>query len=92
MIRSFRHRGLRRLYERGVSRDIRADHVSRVRRILLHLETAHQLRDLDAPEYGLHPLKGDRRGTWAVKVSGNWQVTFKFENGEFFDVHYEDCH
>ena len=92
MVRNFRHRGLKQLHESGIHRGVRADHVSKLRRILFHLDTAHQIHDLDAPGYGLHPLKGARKGTWAVKVSGNWRITFKYKDGEFHDVDYEDYH
>jgi toxin HigB-1 len=67
-------------------------HISRIRKILALLETAETLEDMDLPGLGLHPLRGDRKGTWAVKVSGNWRITFKIQNGEAFDVNYEDYH
>ena len=47
---------------------------------------------MDLPGLRLHPLKGNRKGTWAVKVSGNWRITFKIQNGDVFDVNYEDYH
>jgi proteic killer suppression protein len=48
--------------------------------------------DMDLPGLGLHPLKGNRKGTWAVNVSGNWRITFKIQNGDTFDINYEDYH
>ena len=92
MIRNFKHKELGRLYESGSVKGIKPDHVGKVKRILFHLDTAHQIRDLDAPGYGLHRLKGDRKGIWAVAVSRNWRITFRFEEGEFYDVNYEDYH
>ena len=67
-------------------------HVNRIRKILALLETTETLEDMDLPGLGLHPLKEDRKGTWAVKVSGNWRVTFKLQNSDVFDVNYEDYH
>ena len=92
MIRNYKHRGLKQLYERGITKGIHPEHVGKIRRVLLHLDTAHHIRDMDAPGYGLHPLKGDRKGEWAVKISGNWRITFRFEKGECYDVDYVDYH
>jgi len=60
--------------------------------MLALLETAENLEDMDLPGLGLHQLKGNRKGTWAVKVSGNWRITFKIQSGDAFDVNYEDYH
>jgi proteic killer suppression protein len=92
MIQSFKHRGLKRLYEENNSRGINPQHVKKIRRILFHLDNATQMKDMDAPGYALHPLKGERQGEWAVSVSGNWRITFRFHAGEFFDVDYIDYH
>jgi proteic killer suppression protein len=92
MIQKFKHKGLKRLFESGVSSGVDPQHVDRVRKILALLETAETLEDMDLPGLGLHPLKGNRKGTWAVKVSGNWRITFKIQNGEAFEVNYEDYH
>jgi Plasmid maintenance system killer protein len=64
----------------------------RLRKILALLETAETIEDMDLPGLGLHPLKGNRKGTWAVKVSGNLRITFKIKNGDAFDINYEDYH
>ena len=56
------------------------------------LENAVTVQDMDAPGYDLHPLKGDLKGHWAVKVSGNWRLTFRFENGNAYVVNYQDYH
>jgi proteic killer suppression protein len=92
MIHNFRHKGLKRLFESGISAGVNPQHVTRLRRILALLETAETLDDMDLPGLNLHELKGERKGTWSVKVSGNWRVTFKIKQGDAIDVNYEDYH
>ena len=92
MIQKFKHKGLKRLFESGVSSGVDPQHVDRIRKILALLETAETLEDMDLPGLGLHPLKGNRKGTWAVKVGGNWRITFKMKNGDAYDLNYEDYH
>jgi len=92
MISKFKHKGLKRLFESGLSSGVNPQHVLRIRKILALLETAEDLEDMDLPGLGLHALKGERRGIWAVSVSGNWRITFKLQNGEALDVDYEDYH
>ena len=92
MIQKFKHKGLKRLFESGISSGIDPQHAARIRKILALLETAETLEDMDLPGLGLHPLKGNRKGTWAVKVSGNWRITFKIQRGDTFDVNFEDYH
>ncbi|MGO9740172.1 MAG: type II toxin-antitoxin system RelE/ParE family toxin [Roseiarcus sp.] len=92
MISSFRHKGLRRLFEEDDRAKISADMVSRLRIILFALEEAESIEDLDQPSFRLHPLKGDLKGSWAVTVRANWRVVFRFENGNAFDVDLVDYH
>lgn len=92
MIQSFRHRGLRRLYEDDDRSRVYQDHVPKLRRILTQLKYATRIEDMGLPGFGLHPLRGDLRGFWAVKVSGNWRVIFRFEEGDAYDVDYVDYH
>lgn len=92
MIRSFRHKGLKRLYEADDSKGVRSEQADRLRRILGNLDQAQQPADLDLPGYRLHPLKGARKGVWSVTVSGNWRVTFRFEGTDVAGVNYEDYH
>jgi len=92
MIQNFRHKGLKHLFESGISVGVNPQHVSRLRKILALLETAETLGDMDLPGLNLHELKGERKGTWSVKVSGNWRVTFKIKQGDSFDINYEDYH
>lgn len=87
-----RHKGLRRLFEKDDARLVSASLVRRLRQILSDLHYARQPGDMDIPCYRLHPLKGDRKGQWSVRVSGNWRVTFRFLNGEAVDVDLVDYH
>ncbi len=89
----FRHKGLRALHEwDNAARGLPAGLVPRLRRILLRLQEATHPRDADAPGFRLHPLKGDRAGQWSARVSGNWRVVFRFEDGEAVDVDLVDYH
>ncbi len=92
MIRSFRHKGLKRLYERDDRRGIHPDLVPRARTILAHLDEAETIEDMDLPGFRLHPLKGDRKGFWSVSMSGNWRIIFRFEDGDALDVEFLDYH
>ena len=92
MIGSFRHKGLQEFFETGNKRGIRPELASRLGRRLDVLEAAQQLSDIDAHGFSLHRLKGDRQGEWAISVSGNWRITFRFAGGEADDVNLEDYH
>lgn len=92
MIISFVHKGLERFYRNGKTSGIQAKHVQRLRLILTNLDQAESADDMDLPGLRLHPLKGSRKGTWAVTVSGNWRVTFKFTGRDVEIVNYEDYH
>lgn len=92
MIRTFRHRGLERFYTAGSLRGIPAQHAARLERLLDRLDAAQVPTDMRLPGYGFHPLKGRRKGTYAVSVSGNWRLTFRFEAGDAVDVNLEDYH
>lgn len=92
MIRSFKHRGLKRFYETESKAGIDAKHVGGLKIILARLDASIRPEDMKLPGFGFHPLKGKRKGTYAVKVSGNWRVTFRWEGADAVDVDYEDCH
>jgi proteic killer suppression protein len=92
MIRSIRHKGLRRLYEDDDPRSLTAEHQVKLRDILARLDAATTVADLDLPGFGLHQLKGDLKGLWAVTVRANWRVIFRFEEGDALDVDYIDYH
>ena len=92
MIKSFKHKGLKRLFETGQTYGVNPQHTDRLRKILALLETSETMDDMDLPGLNLHNLKGKRKNTLAVKVSGNWRVTFKLRNGDILEVNYEDYH
>jgi proteic killer suppression protein len=92
VIQKFRHKGLKELFDYGTAFGVNPHHVKRLRQILALLETAETIKDMDLPGLKLHELEGKRKGTWAVRVSGNWRVTFKIQSGDVFDVNYEDYH
>ena len=79
-------------YTISYDKEIQAQYATRLRQILALLETADSIGDMDLPGLNLHELKGQRKGTYAVKVSGNWRVTFKIINGDILDVNYKDYH
>ena len=92
MIQSIRHKGLRGVYEDDDPRGVNAEHVVKLRDILVRLDAAGGVADMDVAGFKLHPLKGDRRGFWAITVRANWRVIFRFENGDALDVDYVDYH
>jgi proteic killer suppression protein len=92
MIRSFRHRGLKRLYERGERGGIRPDLLDSVEDILARLDEAETPHAMNLPGYRLHPLKGDLEGCWSVTVRANWRIIFRFVGADAFDVELIDYH
>ena len=92
MIKSFRHKGLRRFYETGNASGIQASHKKRLRLQLIALDTATCVNDLDISGFRLHPLKGEMKGLWSITVNGNWRITFEFKEGDVYVVNYEDYH
>ena len=92
MIKTFRHKGLRRFFETGSTSGIQAAHASRLRLQLSALDTAHTIEDVDIPGFRLHSLKGNLRGRWSISVNGNWRITFEFKDGNAHVLDYEDYH
>ena len=92
MILSFRHKGLRMLFENGDRRKVPADNVDRIERILARLDAASQANDMDLPGFRLHSLKGNLAGSWAVAVSGNWRIVFRLTAAGASDVDLVDYH
>jgi proteic killer suppression protein len=92
MIRSIRHKGLKRLYEGDDPRGVIGEHAVKLRDILARLDAARAVPDMDLPGFKLHPLKGQSKGLWAVTVRANWRVTFRFVEHDAFDVDYVDYH
>ncbi|NNF05489.1 MAG: peptidase [Candidatus Eisenbacteria bacterium] len=91
-ILKFKHKGLEKFFLKGTVAGIQAKHKARLRLILGRLNTAREPRDMDLPGLALHPLKGNKKNFWAVKVSGSWRITFRFEAGDVDQVGYEDYH
>jgi proteic killer suppression protein len=92
MIASFRHKGLKKLYESGSHQGVRPEHSKRLRLILARLDASASVADMNLPGIGLHPLAGKYSGFWAVSVSGNWRVVFRFDDDKAIDVDYIDYH
>ena len=92
MIKSFRHKGLKKLYATGNKAGVQANHVNRLRMHLVALDTAQNIEDMDIPGFKLHGLKGQLKGRWSIWVSGNWRITFEFRDGNAFILDYEDYH
>ena len=83
---------MRAFFETGNTRRIRPEHAQRLRLVLARLDASAEPRDMNLPGLRLHPLKGRRKGSWAVDVSGNWRVLFRFEGNDTVDVDYVDYH
>jgi len=92
MIKLFRHKGLERFFETGKPSGIQSKHGKRLKMQLTALSTAQSVQDMELPGYVLHPLKGKQKGRWSIRVSGNWRLTFRFEDGDVHVVNYEDYH
>lgn len=92
MIRTIRHKGLKRLHADDDSRGVVAEHASKLRDILARLDATRAVADMDMPGFQLHPLKGELKGFWAVTVRANWRVVFRFAAPDVFDVDYVDYH
>ena len=92
MIKSIKHKGLKRLYEQGDRRGIRPDMVDKVERIVARLDVATTAQAMNVPGYRLHQLKGEYRGFWSVTVAANWRIIFRVAEGHTFDVELIDYH
>jgi proteic killer suppression protein len=92
MIKSFKHKGLKKYYETGSKAGIQAKHAAKLKSILFNLDNAVCIDDMRIPSFKLHELTGSRKGIWSVWVNGYWRVTFKFEKGNAEIVNYEDYH
>jgi proteic killer suppression protein len=91
MIRSFRHRGLKRLYERGDTSRVNPNQLRKIEKILSVLDAATEASDMDLPGFQFHALRGDMKEFYAVSVSGNWRIVFRFDK-EPEDVDLVDYH
>lgn len=92
MIRGFRHRGLELFFRKGSKAGIQAKHATRLGVQLFALDNAKSAKDMNAPGWKLHPLKGELAGQWSISVSGNWRLTFSFEGEDAILVDYQDYH
>ena len=92
MIQSFRHKGLKLLYENGDRRKVQPQYADKIERILARLDEASEVGNMDLPGFRLHSLTGNLAGSWAVTVSGNWRIVFRFEGGHARDVNLVDYH
>lgn len=92
MIGSFKHRGLKQLFESDNSRGVNAEHVRKIRQMLALLDAAQNVADLDLVTFRLHALKGDLRGYWSMTVRANWRIIFRFEDGKASEVDLVDYH
>ena len=91
MIRTIRHKGLRKLFELDDASGVNPEHVAKLRNILAMLQAARTVDHMDLPGLRLHPLKGEFKGYWAVTVRANWRVIFRF-NVDAEEVDYVDYH
>lgn len=92
MIESFNHKGLKRLFEDGDRKLVRADLVERIALLLSYLDAAKVIEDLDIPSLRLHALKGELKGYWAITVRANWRIIFRFADGAASAVELIDYH
>ena len=92
MIKTFKHKGLKKFFETGSKAGIQAKHERRLRMQLAAIDTASIIEDIDLPGFKLHPLRGNRDGVWSITVNGNWRVTFEFKDGNAYILNYEDYH
>ena len=92
MIKSFKHKGLEDFFYSGTKKGIKPDHAKKLEKILDRLNAATDIKDMNYPGSDLHQLSGDKKGQYALKVSGNWRVFFEFFEGDAYIVNYDDYH
>ena len=92
MIKSFKHKGLKKYFQTGSISGIQVKHQRKLRMQLTAIDTAQEIDDINLPGFKLHPLKGNRDGIWSIAVNGNWRITFEFIDGNAYILNYEDYH
>jgi len=92
MIQSFKNKPLKLFFENGDNSKIRSDLLRKIENILSRLNAAKEIRDMNAPAYRLHELKGNQKGVWSVTIKANWRITFQFKDGDAYDVDLIDYH
>jgi proteic killer suppression protein len=88
VIQNFRHKSLKRLFEKGETKGVRPDHIEKIENILAVLNQARRPEDMNLPGFRLHALKG----FWSVTVRANWRVISRFHEGDAYDVDLIDYH
>lgn len=92
MIKSFKHKGLKKFFETGSTAGIDAKQAQKIAVRLEVLNRAIDIDDINIPGFFLHPLTGSRKGIWSITVTGNWRITFELSDGDVYIVNYEDYH
>lgn len=92
MIKTWQHKGLKDFFETGSLAGIQPSHEKKLRQRLNVINRAREIQEINLPAYRLHRLKGDRSDIWAIDATGNWRLTFKFEQGDAYILDYEDYH
>jgi toxin HigB-1 len=92
MIRTIRHRGIKRFFQRNDRSGINAEQLPRIVHVMDTLDVATRPQDLDLPGYRLHPLRGDLKGFWSVRITGNYRIIFRMEDGDIYDIDLVDYH
>lgn len=92
MIKSIKHKGLKKFFEKGIAKGVRADHITRLENRLAVLDAATSIDDIEPHNWGLHQLSGNKAGQWSIKVNGNWRLFFEFEEGDVYLLDYDDYH
>lgn len=92
MIKSFKHKGLKKFFDSGIASGIQTKHSTKLRMQLTAIDTAQNISDIDLPGFRLHELKGSREGIYSITVNGNWRITFEFKDGNAYILNYEDYH
>lgn len=92
MIKSFRHKGIEKLFISNDRSRVNSNHADKILRILDRLDASSDSHDMNLPGYRLHQLSGKQKGYWSMVVSGNWRIIFRFESKDVFDVEYLDYH
>lgn len=92
MIKSFKHKGLKKHFQTGSIAGIQAEYERKLRMQLTAIDTAQAIDDINLPDFKLHLPKGDRDRVWSITVNGNWRITFEFIDGNAYILNYEDYH
>ncbi len=92
MIKDWRHKGLRDFFKTGNTKGIQAKHKNKLQKQLSILNIVKCAEEIVVPSWKLHPLQGNFKGYYAITVSANWRLTFKFEDEDVILLNYQDYH